>query len=103
MIRRTKYLNKILPFIDKPLIKAIIGVRRSGKTVLLSQIADIISARAEPSQIVAINFESFQNKPLPSASIGISLKNTARRTESGSISSSMRYRKCAAGKKPSTL
>ena len=38
MIQRTKYLDKIIPFIDQPLIKVIIGVRRSGKTVLLSQV-----------------------------------------------------------------
>ncbi len=42
MIKRTKYLQKIIPFIDKPLIKVIIGVRRSGKTVLLSQIREHI-------------------------------------------------------------
>lgn len=27
MIKRTKYLNKIIPFIDKPLINVLIGVR----------------------------------------------------------------------------
>ncbi len=67
MIRRTKYLDKIIPFIDKPLIKVIIGVRRSGKTVLLSQIADIISERVGKSQLLSINFESFQNRHLQDA------------------------------------
>lgn len=67
MIRRTKYLDIILPFVDKPLIKVIIGVRRSGKTVLLAQIADIISERAEPSQLLQINFESFKNRKLQNA------------------------------------
>lgn len=60
MIKRSKYLEKIIPFIDKPLIKALIGVRRSGKTVLLKQIKDIIIERGiAESQIIYMNFESF--------------------------------------------
>ena len=67
MIRRTKYLDKIIPFIDKPLIKVILGVRRSGKTVLLSQITDIVSEHVEKPQILSVNFESFQNRNLQNA------------------------------------
>ncbi len=60
MIKRTKYLNKILPFVDKPLIKALIGVRRSGKTVLLTQLRDeLLSRGISENQIVFINFESY--------------------------------------------
>lgn len=63
MITRTKYLNKILPFVDKPLIKALIGVRRSGKTVLLTQIKDtLLSNGIDKNQILFLNFESFANK-----------------------------------------
>lgn len=65
MIKRTKYLEKILPFVDKPLIKVIIGVRRSGKTVLLSQIREHIANKGiTEDQIININFESFANRPL---------------------------------------
>lgn len=68
MITRTKYLEKILPFIDKPLIKVIIGVRRSGKTVLLSQIREHIEKNGIPnSQLVDLNFESFANRSLLNA------------------------------------
>lgn len=68
MIQRTKYLEKILPFIDQPLIKVIIGVRRSGKTVLLSQIREHIASSGVPDcQIVNLNFESFANKHLLNA------------------------------------
>ncbi len=64
MIERTKYLEKIIPFIDKPLIKVIIGVRRSGKTVLLSQIAEHIAKYVNDEQILSINFESYKNRKL---------------------------------------
>ncbi len=64
MICRKKYLDKIIPFVDKPLIKVIIGVRRSGKTVLLSQIASIVAQRVGEAQIVSLNFESFINRAL---------------------------------------
>ena len=67
MIYRAKYLEKIIPFIDKPLIKVIIGVRRSGKTVLLSQIAEHIAKSASEDQILSINFESFKNRKLQNA------------------------------------
>ncbi len=68
MIQRVKYLEKILPFIDKPLIKVIIGVRRSGKTVLLSQIREHIEESGVPKeQIINLNFESFTNRSLLNA------------------------------------
>lgn len=68
MIKRTKYLQKIIPFIDKPLIKVIIGVRRSGKTVLLSQVREHIqSAGINNERIVDINFESFANRKYQTA------------------------------------
>ena len=68
MIKRTKYLQKIIPFIDKPLIKVIIGLRRSGKTVLLSQVREHIQAAGiNNERIVDINFESFANRKYQTA------------------------------------
>ena len=65
MIKRTAYLEKIIPFIDKPLIKALVGVRRSGKTVLLKQIKEtIIQHGISESQVLYLNFESFANRKL---------------------------------------
>lgn len=70
MIQRTKYLNKIIPFINKPLIKALIGVRRSGKTVLLTQIKEyLLQNGTNNNQIVYINFESFAYKKYLDGSI----------------------------------
>ena len=38
MVVREKYISKVKPFVNKDIIKVFVGVRRSGKTVLLSQI-----------------------------------------------------------------
>jgi hypothetical protein len=56
-------LEKIIPFVDQPLIKVIIGVRRSGKTVLLAQIREYIEKNgAHGEQVVNLNFESYANR-----------------------------------------
>lgn len=60
MIKRKVYINKIKPFIDIDIIKVITGVKRSGKTTLLSQIKDllIIKNKIKKENIIEINFES---------------------------------------------
>ena len=61
MIIREKILKKIRPFYDSELIKVLIGLRRSGKSVILQQIMDeLIENGVEASQIIYINFEDFQ-------------------------------------------
>ena len=68
MIQRTAYLDHIVPFIDKDLIKVLIGIRRSGKTILLSQIKEIIRANGVAADnIIDINFESRKYKNLQNA------------------------------------
>ena len=68
MIRRNLYLNKIRPFIDQDLIKVLIGLRRSGKTILLSQIRDVLLERGVSEEnIIEINFESRRFKRLEDA------------------------------------
>lgn len=63
MILRHAYLNQIEPLIDKNLIKVITGVRRSGKTVLLSQIQDLlISRNVDKNHIISLSLESKKNK-----------------------------------------
>lgn len=60
MINRTLYLDKIKAFIDKPFIKVITGVRRSGKSsILLLLKEEILQQGVEDQQIIFINFESF--------------------------------------------
>lgn len=63
MIIREAYLRQIVPLIDKNLIKVLTGVRRSGKTVLLSQIQDYLLKNGRTkSQIINISLESKKNK-----------------------------------------
>ncbi len=63
MVIREAYLKKIIPLIDKNLIKVLTGVRRSGKTVLLSQIQDyLLNNGISKSNIINISLESMQNK-----------------------------------------
>lgn len=62
MIKREKYLSKIRSFYDvKDLIKIIYGLRRSGKSVILSQIMDELKLNdVDDSHIIYINFESLE-------------------------------------------
>lgn len=59
MIKRESYLSKIRPFIDKcELVKVIVGVRRSGKSVMLELIKEeLIGNGVKPEQMISINFE----------------------------------------------
>jgi len=56
-IKRKRYLDKIKPFIDKDIIKVIVGQRRVGKSYLLFQIMDAIKKRRKHSNIIYINKE----------------------------------------------
>jgi len=56
-IKRSIYLNKIKPFINKNVIKVIVGQRRVGKSYLLFQIMDLIKASNKKANIIYINKE----------------------------------------------
>ena len=58
MIKREKYLKIIRPFYEQDLIKVITGIRRSGKSVILTQIMDELKESGiKEEQIIYINFE----------------------------------------------
>ena len=60
MVIRERYLNKIRPFYNQELIKVLIGIRRSGKSVILTQIIDELkSSGIKDNHIIYINFEDF--------------------------------------------
>lgn len=59
MLIREKYLSKIRPFYDIDLIKVITGIRRCGKSVILTQIIDELKEKGiKETQIIYINLES---------------------------------------------
>jgi uncharacterized protein len=61
MILRKTYLNSIRPFIGKPVIKVISGIRRCGKSILMKQIMDELRNKGvAESQIIYINKELFE-------------------------------------------
>ncbi len=58
MIKRENYLKKIRPFYNQNLIKAITGIRRCGKSVILKQIInEIVESGVKEENIIYINFE----------------------------------------------
>ena len=64
MINRKEYLEKLLAWKDEPVIKVITGIRRSGKSTLLSLFKDwLLANNIQENQIISINFEdlAFEN------------------------------------------
>lgn len=60
MVIRERYLKAIRPFYDQELIKVLIGIRRSGKSVILTQIMDELKSNGiDHNHIIYINFEDF--------------------------------------------
>jgi len=61
MIIRKHYVNKILPFVDKPVIKVITGMRRVGKSTFLQMLKDHLLKKGVPEKnILCINKESLE-------------------------------------------
>ena len=59
MIQREHYLKEIRKFIDKPIIKVITGMRRSGKSMILKLISKELETNGiNTENIIFINFES---------------------------------------------
>lgn len=66
-IIRSVYFEKIKPFIDTPVVKVITGIRRCGKSVMLSQIKDfLVQQGIQESQILSLNFESLTDERVKS-------------------------------------
>lgn len=58
MILRSHYIDRIRPFFESDLIKVITGIRRCGKSVILSQIAD--EFRSAGKAVLSLNFETLE-------------------------------------------
>lgn len=65
MIMREEYLEQLLSFKDKQLIKIITGIRRCGKSTLFELYHDELRKNGvEDAQIIALNFEEADNEGL---------------------------------------
>lgn len=68
MIKRELYMKRIRPFIDTDLIKVLTGIRRCGKSVMLSLIKDELRSREiSDSNFLSYNFEDMRNSHLCTA------------------------------------
>ncbi|MDR2446815.1 MAG: ATP-binding protein [Treponema sp.] len=65
MKNRQSYLNTLLEFLDKEVIKVIVGVRRCGKSTLLKLFAEELKKRKIPNRnVIRINFESMRYRDI---------------------------------------
>lgn len=68
MIKRKSYMKRIRPFFGNDLVKALIGLHRSGKSVMLDLIKEELCASGvDSSQFISINFENMRNAHLCTA------------------------------------
>lgn len=69
MIKRELYLSKIRGFyFQNDLIKVLTGMRRSGKSILLTQIiSEIVESGVKSDHIVYVNFEDFDHTDIKEA------------------------------------
>ena len=62
LIERASYLNKLIAFKDKNLIKVITGIRRCGKSTIMEIYRDWLKEQGVSiDQIVYLNFEDYDN------------------------------------------
>ena len=65
LITRAEYLNKLIAFRDKQIIKVITGVRRCGKSTLMELFQNhLLENEVSEEQIISINLEEYDLKPL---------------------------------------
>ena len=61
-IERQDYLDKLIAFKDKKLIKVITGIRRCGKSTIMEIFRDwLLNNGVSPEQILYLNFEDYDN------------------------------------------
>ena len=59
MIKRELYMQKIRPFINTNVVKIFTGIRRCGKSVMMSLVQEeLLNKGVEQKQILSLNFES---------------------------------------------
>lgn len=105
MIKREIYMSRIRPFIGNELIKVLTGIRRSGKSVMLSLIQEELAQNGvQPEQFISLNFENMSNAHLCTA-VALMMKSFAEQKKSAArfICSSTKSKRWLIGKNVSTL
>ncbi len=64
IIVRPQYIQSILPFIGKGLIKVLTGQRRVGKSCVLLQLRDYVAREDKDASIIFINMEDMEFRKL---------------------------------------
>ena len=65
MVERKEYLDQLIQWKDEQVIKVVTGIRRCGKSTLLTQYQDWLKASGiSEEQIVSINFEELEYEEL---------------------------------------
>lgn len=68
MINRNTYIAQLKPFIGKPQVKILTGIRRCGKSTILEMLRnELLATGIVPEQIISLNFESFSVSALTDA------------------------------------
>ncbi|MBP3610371.1 MAG: ATP-binding protein [Lachnospiraceae bacterium] len=65
MIKRERYMIQIRDFMDRPVVKVLTGMRRSGKSAMLELIKEELTERGiSKNNVIHINFESLRYEKL---------------------------------------
>lgn len=63
MIVREQYLKQLRPLFNTKIIKIITGIRRAGKSILLTQVIDeLLKSGVKESQIIYLKLDLYENK-----------------------------------------
>lgn len=67
IIKRTTYIERVLPFMGKNVIKVFTGQRRVGKSYLLYQLIELIKEKDNKAKIIYINKEDLEFSAIQNA------------------------------------
>ncbi len=81
MIYREQYVSRIMTFTDKPFVKVLTGVRRSGKSTILMMIADELRKKGIPEErIINMRFDSMEYEGLTAKQLYDLIKSKLSKT-----------------------
>lgn len=68
LIERAHITQQILPYVDRPVVKVLNGLRRSGKSSVLALLKNVLLSQGRsPEQMISINFESMLHADIRSS------------------------------------